>query len=139
MPSDGYERFPSDPEHLRRPTDGRIQVVANASSIQADLTKAFIVGGTSAGANFAISISHLARDEGLSPSLTGVWLSVPVVMSPPVVPEKYRAQYLSYEQNRDSPVLSRAEIDMLIGESFERPIGVGSQLIRMPQIRCLSG
>ncbi|QGI60892.1 hypothetical protein CEK26_004862 [Fusarium fujikuroi] len=40
--------------------------------LNTDLSKGFILGGTSAGANFTAGISHLARDEGLAPRITGV-------------------------------------------------------------------
>ncbi|KAA8563957.1 hypothetical protein EYC84_011960 [Monilinia fructicola] len=41
------------------------------------------------------------------PPLTGVYLSIPPVVSHKVVPEKYKSTYLSYEQNKDAPLLNR--------------------------------
>ncbi|KAI9842752.1 MAG: hypothetical protein M1837_006935 [Sclerophora amabilis] len=79
---------------------------------RADPARGSFVGGTSAGANFAAVTSHLARDENLSPPLTGVYLSVPAVLPPSVVPEKYKADYLSYEQLRNVPVLNRTTMDL---------------------------
>lgn len=61
------------------------------------------MGGNSTGASLAASISLLARDEGLSPPLTGVLLSVPTVIYPSVIPEKYRDVYLAREQNANAP------------------------------------
>ncbi|KAI9853085.1 MAG: hypothetical protein M1838_001586 [Thelocarpon superellum] len=106
------------PEH-RFPTahndgyDAVKWVAAHASTIGTDLSKAFILGGTSAGANIAAAILHQARDVGLSPPLTGAWLSVPTVVSAFTVPEQYRSQFHSYEQNKDAPILSRADLVMI--------------------------
>ncbi|OAP62023.1 hypothetical protein AYL99_04226 [Fonsecaea erecta] len=87
---------------------------AQASSWGADPSAGFVVGGTSAGANISAVLAHLARDEGLSPPLTGQYLAVPPVLPPTVVPDKYKEYYLSYEQNRNSPVLPVAAIDMFL-------------------------
>lgn len=57
-------------------------------------------------------LSHLARDSGLTPAITGVWLSVPTVLAPDAVPEKYRPFYLSREQHKDAPILPKAAMDM---------------------------
>jgi acetyl esterase/lipase len=69
-----------------------------------------VVGGISAGANLVAVISHLYRDDRLSPPITGIYLSVPVVLSPEVVPEKYKDQYLSREQNKNAPILNQDTI-----------------------------
>ncbi|KAH6683995.1 Alpha/Beta hydrolase protein [Halenospora varia] len=76
---------------------------ANALELHANPAAGFIVGGNSTGASLAASISLLARDEGLSPPLTGVLLSVPTVIYPSVIPEKYRDVYLAREQNANAP------------------------------------
>ncbi|EXJ75455.1 uncharacterized protein A1O5_02151 [Cladophialophora psammophila CBS 110553] len=60
-----------------------------ASSWGADPSAGFVVGGTSAGGNISAILAHLARDEGLSPPLTGQYLAIPAVLPPSVVPEKY--------------------------------------------------
>lgn len=84
--------------------------VAHASSIGADASKGLIVAGVSAGANMAATISHLYRDEGGNPPLTGVYLSIPSLLSPEAVPEKYKSQYLSRDQNKDAPILNEGSI-----------------------------
>ena len=43
---------------------------ANAKSFGADPLLGFVVGGTSSGATLAAVLTHLARDEKISPSLT---------------------------------------------------------------------
>jgi acetyl esterase/lipase len=88
----------------------------NASSVGADPSKGFIIGGTSAGAMITATISHMARDEKLSPPLTGVWLNVPMVIAQSVMPEKYRAIHTSYDQNKDAPVLDITAINFFMSE-----------------------
>jgi len=86
----------------------------NAKSWGADPSKGFVIGGTSAGGNITAVLAHVARDEKLSPPLTGQYLAIPAVLPPTVVPEKYQQYYLSYEQNRNAPVLPVAAIDMFM-------------------------
>jgi acetyl esterase/lipase len=57
----------------------------------------------SAGGNFSAIISHLYRDEKLSPPLTGVYLSIPAYMPAEFVPKKYKDMYLSQTQTRMLP------------------------------------
>jgi acetyl esterase/lipase len=87
---------------------------ANAKSWGADPSKGFVIGGTSAGGNITAVLSHLARDEKLSPPLTGQYLAIPTVLADTRVPEKYKPYFLSYEQNRNAPVLPVAAIDMFM-------------------------
>ena len=79
--------------------------------------KGFIVGGVSAGANLAIVASHLYRDNGISPPLTGQYLSVPTICDPEGLPSKYKDVYLSREQNKDSLILNQTSIDLFEGWS----------------------
>ncbi|KAK1977236.1 Alpha/Beta hydrolase protein [Colletotrichum cereale] len=68
-------------------------VAENASSLGADPSSGFIVGGGSAGGNIAAVLAHLARDNKLSPPLTGQYLCVPAIMCllpPEAFPERYR-------------------------------------------------
>lgn len=88
---------------------------ASAKSWGADPSKGFIVGGTSAGGNITAILTHLARDEKLSPPLTGQYLAIPNLIPEKKCPEKYRPYFLSYEQNRNAPVLPVAAIDMYMG------------------------
>lgn len=70
--------------------------------------------GESAGANLAIVAALLARDECLSPPLTGLSLSIPAVLSEEAVPDKYKAEYLSYEQSANTPGLDTKSLDYLV-------------------------
>jgi acetyl esterase/lipase len=73
----------------------------------ADPNLGFVVGGSSAGANLAASLAHLARDNMLKPPLSGQFLSVVTVMHCEHVPAKYQNAYLSWEQNKFAPILDR--------------------------------
>ncbi|KAI1774560.1 putative lipase/esterase [Hypoxylon cercidicola] len=71
----------------------------NAASLGADPSRGFIVGGGSAGGNIAAVLAHIARDEKLSPPLTGQYLCVPAIMCfkpPALISPRYRAEYLSH-------------------------------------------
>ncbi|OMP85463.1 AB hydrolase superfamily protein B1A11.02 [Diplodia seriata] len=75
-------------------------VVAHAFQLGADPSKGFLVGGSSAGANIAAVVSHLARDEKVSPPLTGVFLAVPTTLPEGAVPEKYKDRYRSRDESK---------------------------------------
>ena len=70
-----------------------------------DAKAGFILGGTSAGCNLSGVCAHLARDNGLSPPLTGQFLCAGSYISPYHVPAKYQPFYLSREQNKNAPIL----------------------------------
>ncbi|TAQ90325.1 hypothetical protein B7494_g1347 [Chlorociboria aeruginascens] len=84
-----------------------------------DAKKGFVVGGVSAGANLAVVLSHLYRDEGLSPPLTGQYLSIPTTCEPKALPAAYRDVYLSREQNKNGLILNQKSIDMF--ENLYKP------------------
>ena len=57
-------------------------------------------------------ISHLARDEKLSPPITGTLLVIPAYCYHTYMPEKYKGEAKSFEQNKDAPILTRKAIDL---------------------------
>jgi len=87
---------------------------ANASSWGADLKKGFIIGGTSAGGQLTGALAQMARDNGLSPPLTGQYLAIPAAIPESDVPDKYKPWYLSQEQNKAASVLPREAIEMFM-------------------------
>lgn len=84
----------------------------SAQELGADPSQGFVVGGTSAGGNLAAVVAHLARDEGLSPPLTGQYLAIPALAGDGQIPSKYKDRFFSMEQNKSAPVLPRAAMDM---------------------------
>ncbi|KAL6363132.1 hypothetical protein LRP88_02538 [Fusarium phalaenopsidis] len=90
---------------------GIVRWVKGQSKLNTDLTKGFILGGTSAGANFTAGISHLARDEGLSPKITGVVFLAGSFCHPDVRPKMYLDRILSVDEINDAPGLTRKSID----------------------------
>ncbi|OCB92189.1 hypothetical protein A7U60_g429 [Sanghuangporus baumii] len=92
-------------------------VEANAASLRVDLKKGFIVGGKSAGGNFTCVITQRARsDPVLQGKLTGQILQIPsTVTHSGGYPEKFKDKMISYEQNKDDPILNRAYLALFIG------------------------
>ncbi|KAK9784539.1 putative Esterase/lipase/thioesterase [Seiridium cardinale] len=91
--------------------------------LAADLSAGFLVGGISSGANFAGVIAYTARDRGLTPAITGVFLSIPVALWPSayhLIPPDWKDQLLSIEQNKDAPILTPQGL-ALIQESYQAP------------------
>jgi len=81
----------------------------HAPELNADITKGFILGGISAGANFTAVLAHCARDDPiLHGKLTGQLLLLPTVVHADAVPEQYKSELLSMEQNKDAPLLGKS-------------------------------
>ncbi|OQU98608.1 hypothetical protein CLAIMM_04365 [Cladophialophora immunda] len=89
-------------------------ITENATSLGANPSLGFVVGGTSAGGSIAATLAHLARDEGLAFPLTGQYLAMPMVSPATAVPAQYEKFYLSQKQNRNAPVLSGPTLEMFI-------------------------
>ncbi|KAK3683033.1 hypothetical protein LTR37_020631 [Vermiconidia calcicola] len=85
---------------------------SNASSLGADPSKGFVIGGTSAGGNMTAVVAHQCRDDKMSPPLTGCLLMIPAYCHVDSVPEKYKKDYQSYEQNKNAPILTQKAIDL---------------------------
>ncbi|TDZ67872.1 AB hydrolase superfamily protein [Colletotrichum trifolii] len=90
------------PEHKfpRSVKDGwetAVWVAENASRFGADITKGFVVGGVSAGANISAVISQRSGVEGLG--ITGAFLGIPLILNKENVPERYAAEWVSREEN----------------------------------------
>ncbi|KAL2138862.1 hypothetical protein VTI28DRAFT_6100 [Corynascus sepedonium] len=87
--------------------------------------KGFIIGGVSAGANMAGAIAYLAREGGLSnPPITGLMLSVPCCLHPDaigLVPESWRDELLSLDQNRDADLLDVKTYVQLVRDILRAP------------------
>ncbi|KZL81369.1 lipase 2 [Colletotrichum incanum] len=87
--------------------------VQNAERLGINLSKGFLVGGESAGADLALGIARLWIDENQSPPLTGIFSSISGAASEETVPKKYRGRILSLKQNANAPVLTKDAIDFI--------------------------
>ncbi|KAF7546714.1 hypothetical protein G7Z17_g8232 [Cylindrodendrum hubeiense] len=92
--------------------DGLKWFSKNAESYGANLKKGFVLGGTSAGGHISVPLSHRARDEGLTPPLTGIYLSVTPSIVPQALTEKYKPFYRSREALKDGVTLTSKSIDL---------------------------
>ncbi|RGP64193.1 hypothetical protein FSPOR_8011 [Fusarium sporotrichioides] len=77
----------------------------NAVHPSASVSEGLIIGGTSAGGNIANAVVYLNRDHENPIQMTGQLLSVPPLLPSPVVPDKYRKYYSSFEENRSISIL----------------------------------
>ncbi|KAF9774470.1 hypothetical protein IL306_007548 [Fusarium sp. DS 682] len=119
-----YRQGPEDPfpASINDVWDGFQWIAANAESeLGVSLSRGFILGGSSAGGSMAAIASHLARDEKLTPAITGVFLLAPMILPPEVqeaLPDKYKEFYLSRTQAecKNDPILTPA-LDKIFHDS----------------------
>ncbi|KAI3532283.1 hypothetical protein CSPX01_13595 [Colletotrichum filicis] len=103
------------PEHKfpRSVKDGwetAVWLSKNATRFGGDISKGFIVGGWSAGANIASVVSQRSGVKGLG--ITGTLLGIPFLLVKEIVPEKYARQWVSRETNAEwSPSFTTAVIN----------------------------
>jgi acetyl esterase/lipase len=102
--------------HKGRHTNKR-QCGENATELNADPTKGFIVSGLSAGANLAAAVAHSTVDAKMSPPLTGVVLMSAPVCHPEAIPQEYQEHNASWEDHKDAIILDRRGINWFLGES----------------------
>ncbi|KAJ5347071.1 uncharacterized protein N7506_000324 [Penicillium brevicompactum] len=95
-----------------------VRWVASHGSAQLpiNLQQGFLLGGTSAGANFTAGISHLAVREGLYPPLTGLLFLAGSFCHPDARPAKYQDRILSVDEINNAPGLTRKSIDYFAGK-----------------------
>ncbi|KAJ3486725.1 hypothetical protein NLI96_g4018 [Meripilus lineatus] len=84
----------------------------NASLLKASIDKGFVAAGVSAGGNLAGSVALRAAEDPFfeGRQLTGQCLQVPGVVHPDALPEKYKSEFLSFEQIKDVPIFEKAVI-----------------------------
>lgn len=82
-------------------------IASHAVELQADPSKGFVVGGVSAGGNCAAVVARMAQEEKLAYPLTGQWLSIPSLIDVDMVLDKYKAYFISREQNAEAPILDQ--------------------------------
>ena len=79
--------------------------------LNVDLSKAFIVGGTSAGAQFAASIAPHYRDAGLSPPITALVFLAGNLVDTDATPPRYLDRILSVDEIISAPGLTKEAVD----------------------------
>ncbi|KAK7459000.1 MutS domain V [Colletotrichum acutatum] len=87
--------------------------VDNAKTIGINLSKGFLVGGESAGADLALGVNRLWIDEKQTPKLTGIFSSISGALAEDTVPETYRNRFLSLKQNASAPVVTADSIEFI--------------------------
>jgi len=102
------DKFPAAPNDT---WDSVKWLAKNASSIGADPSAGFILGGISAGGNLTAVVAQKALDEKLSPPLTGLWVCIPVLLNEQNVPEKYKHRWFSRKQNAKAPIFNGSAIE----------------------------
>jgi acetyl esterase/lipase len=80
--------------------------------LNVDLSKGFLVGGTSVGCNFAASIAHHAQEAKLQHPITGLLLLVGTVLDELATPEEYKDRILSVDEIPDCPCLRKDELEL---------------------------
>ena len=95
-------------------------ISTHAEELGADISKAFVVGGQSAGGSLSAVLSHQWRDEGLSPPITGVYVAAAALLPPERLPEEFSSRYISRTQKEclDDPV-SPPSMRKLFTESYK--------------------
>lgn len=91
------------------------QLAKNSTTLGAEHSARFIVGGTSSGGNVAMAVVYLNRDMGAKTLIHGMFLSASNMIPPPVVPEKYKSQLLSMEENREHAIPDPALVQLFMG------------------------
>ena len=71
-------------------------------------------------------MAQLARDTGLNPPLTGLYLAMPVLLWHDVVPEKWKPEYRSRMESINDPIFldtyHRFQMDSPAGKGVSNPI-----------------
>lgn len=81
------------------------------STLYAEPSKGYIIGGVSSGGSMSVVLAHMARDKGLQPPITGVYLASAGIRAPnnaaSSLPSEYQDKFLSRDQPEclNSPVL----------------------------------
>ncbi|RDW59268.1 hypothetical protein BP5796_12192 [Coleophoma crateriformis] len=96
-------------------------ISSHSQQLKANLKNGFILSGSSAGGNISAVLSLLARDSK-SVDITGVYIGVPIVVHPSVVPQRYQSLYRSYEENKNAPLLSTETFELLIDAYSPDPL-----------------
>lgn len=67
----------------------------------------FVLVGFSAGSTLAAATVQRAHDEGMTPQLTGSFISIPMLFLEEMVPEQHRSLWTARDDNRTDPAMPR--------------------------------
>ena len=59
-------------------------------------------------------VAHLCRDEKMSPPITGCHLMIPFYCYHENIPESYKPDYKSWEQNAEAPILTQKACNLFM-------------------------
>lgn len=95
-------------------------ISSNATSFKGNLSKGFLVGGTSGGGTFASVSAYLARDEHMTPPITGMFLFCPILSAQTMsenneIVDLYPGRVRSPEQNANAPLMTKGMQDAIRG------------------------
>ncbi|KAI0780343.1 Alpha/Beta hydrolase protein [Trametes elegans] len=85
----------------------------NATTLHADTSKGFLLGGVSGGCLFLPAIAHRALSDPFFAQhgkITGQVLQIPSIVHPDAVPDEYQANFTSLEQNTHAPLLTAKQV-----------------------------
>lgn len=100
--------------------DNLVWIASNASSLGANTSAGFVIGGASAGGNIAAVLAQKSIKEPLAVPLTGLWMDISLVFANAEnCPEKYKHLYISAKQNEDAPGLLSKQAIQYIRSSFQ--------------------
>lgn len=77
------------------------------TELGADPEAGFVLVGFSAGGTLAAATVQRAHDEGMTPKLTGSFISIPMLFLEETVPEKHKSLWTARDDNRSDPAMPR--------------------------------
>ncbi|GJJ12940.1 hypothetical protein Clacol_007187 [Clathrus columnatus] len=87
--------------------------LANTEDICVNVSKGVLIGGISAGGNLTAVMAHRAlKDDEIRGKITGQILIVPGTIAYHAIPDKWKPELLSVEQNKDALILSKKSLEL---------------------------
>lgn len=80
----------------------------------ADPARGFILGGFSAGGTIAAALLQHSVNRALTPPLTGAYICLPMLLVDEIVPQEYRNQWTSREDNIDDPASTKESLQRIM-------------------------
>lgn len=77
-----------------------------------------LISDSSSGGTTMMAITHLWRDECLTPPVTGLFVTIPMSYhSPSALPDKWSYRDISFTQNKDAPLFNETTGNFIDSES----------------------